>query len=126
MIPGADRDSTPWWEALARHELVQQRCDGCGRWRWPPRAMCGECGSFAWSWQPVSGDGTVVSHIRTHHSFLPGIEAPYSTVFVALAEQDDVVLVGFWVGEEEPATGQAVRATFVARDDETLLGWVPA
>lgn len=123
MIPGADRDSTPWWEALARHELVHQRCDDCGRWRWPPRAMCGDCASFAWSWQPVSGDGTVVSHIRTHHSFLPGIEAPYSTVFVALAEQDDVVLVGFWQGEAEPAVGQAVRARFVERDGETLLGW---
>lgn len=123
MIPGADRDSTPWWEALARHELVHQRCDDCGRWRWPPRAMCGECASFAWSWQPVSGDGAVVSHIRTHHSFLPGIEAPYTTVFVALAEQEDVVLVGFWRGESEPSIGEAVRVELVEREGETLLGW---
>ena len=45
--------------------------------------MCGECGSFSWSWQPVSGRARVVSHIRTYHSFLPGLEAPYTTVFVA-------------------------------------------
>ena len=57
MIPGVDRDSQAWWDALARHELVHQRCDTCGRWRWPPRAMCGECGSFEWSWQPVCGRG---------------------------------------------------------------------
>ena len=125
MIPGADRDSTPWWEALARRELVQQRCDDCGRWRWPPRAMCGECASLAWSWQPVSGQGKVVSHIRTHHSFLPGIEAPYTTVLVALAEQEDVVLVGFWGGDAEPAIGDAVQAAFVERDGEVLLGWAP-
>lgn len=124
MIPGIDRDSQPWWEALARHELVHQRCDDCGRWRWPPRDMCGECGSFAWSWQPVSGDGVVVSHIRTHHSFLPGLEAPYTTVFVAIAEQDDVVIPAFWRGAAEPTIGQPVRATFVeTADGDTLLGW---
>ena len=41
---GRDRDSAEWWEALRRHELVIQRCDDCGAWRWPPRAICGECG----------------------------------------------------------------------------------
>jgi len=124
VIPGIDRDSRPWWEALARHEHVHQRCDGCGRWRWPPRSICGACGSFAWSWQPVSGRGVVVSHIRTHHSFLPGIEAPYTTVFVALEEQEDVVLPSFWLGDTEPGIGQSVTAAFVDQDDgDTLLGW---
>ena len=123
MIPGIDRDSRPWWEALARGEHVHQRCSTCARWRWPARAMCGECGSFDWSWEPVSGEGVVVSHIKTHHSFLPGIEAPYSTVFVALAEQDDVVMPGFWCGDADPEVGQAVTHQFVVRDDDTLLGW---
>ena len=127
MIPGVDRDSRPWWDALARHELVHQRCDDCGRWRWPPRAICGECGCFGWSWQPVSGGGVVVSHIRTHHSFLQDIEAPYTTVFVALDEQEDVVLPSFWLGDAEPAVGQRVTAAFVDQDDgDTLLGWHPA
>jgi uncharacterized OB-fold protein len=86
--------------------------------------MCGECHSHEWSWQPVSGDGVVVSHIKTHHSFLPGIEAPYSTVFVAVAEQDDLVLPGFWSGDGDPVVGQAVTAQFVDQEDgDTLLGW---
>ena len=124
MIPGVDRDSRPWWEALARHEHVHQRCSSCSRWRWPARAMCGACGSFEWSWEPVSGRGTVVSHIRTHHSFLPGIEAPYSTVFVSLEEQADLVLVGFWSGDGEPTTGQPVEHVYVDQEDgDTLLGW---
>lgn len=81
--------------------------------------MCGECGSFRWSWQPVSGRGTVVSHIRTHHSFLPGLEAPYMTVFVALAEQDDIVMPGFWRGQGEPSVGQEVAARLA----EGLIAW---
>ena len=126
MIPGADRDSTPWWEAVARHELLQQRCHDCGRWRWPPRAICGECGSFAWSWLPASGEGTVLAWIRTRHGFLPGLEAPYVTVQVALAEQDDITMIGSWESAAEPTIGQRVRAVFVSRSGETTVGWSSA
>jgi uncharacterized OB-fold protein len=131
MVPYADRDSAPWWAALARHELVHQRCDACGRWRWPPRVMCGDCGSFEWSWQPVSGAGEVVSWITTHHAFLPGFRAPYHTVFVRIAESDDIVMPGTWFGDGPPHTGMPVRAHFddVEQSDNsrvTLLGWEPA
>ena len=130
LVPYADRDSAPWWDALARHELVHQRCDACGRWRWPPRAMCGDCGSFEWSWQPVSGDGEVVSWITTHHAFLPGFHAPYHTVFVRIAESDDIVMPGTWFGDGPPHTGLAVRAHFDDIEQAegarvTLLGWEP-
>jgi uncharacterized protein len=135
LLPYADRDSAPWWKALSQHELVQQRCDNCGRWRWPPRAMCGECASFEWSWQPIVDTGTIVSHIRTHHAFLPGFEAPYNTVFVRLhlaegADQDDIVMPGTWFGDVEPVTGMAVKAHFdditpAEGDRVTLLGWEP-
>jgi uncharacterized OB-fold protein len=130
VVPYPDRDSAPWWDALARHELIQQRCDSCGRWRWPPRAMCGDCGSFDWSWQPFAGHGTVHSWITTHHAFLPGFAAPYHTVFVQLDEQDDIVMPGTWFGDDLPRTGMAVQAHFddIDQDDGrvTLLGWRPA
>jgi uncharacterized OB-fold protein len=136
LVPFPDRDSAPWWAALARHELTQQRCGNCGRWRWPPRAMCGECGSFDWSWEPITDRGTVVSWITTHHAFLPGFQAPYHTVFVRLeltegSDQDDVVMPGTWFGDEPPAVGMTVQAHFddipVAGDEPvTLLGWEPA
>ena len=124
VVPYPDRDSAPWWEALARHELVQQRCDDCGRWRWPARAICGECGSFGWSWQPIAGTGTVIGHTRTHHAFLPGFEAPYWNVLVALDEQDDLTLIGTWHGDGDPAIGMPVRAWFDdLTDGVTLLRW---
>ena len=123
MIAGADRDSEPWWESLARHELVQQRCGGCGTWRWPPRARCGRCGSAEWSWEAVSGRATVASWIVNHHTFLAGLEAPYTVVLVRLEEQDDILIPGAWLGGDEPVMDQTVHAEFVERDGETLLGW---
>ena len=79
---------------------VQQQCSDCGTWRWPPRALCGRCGSLEWSWQPVLRPGTVVSWITTHHAFLPGFEAAVSHRFRAAGsgrgvdEQDDIVMPG--------------------------------
>lgn len=131
MVPYPDRDSAPWWAAVARHEMVHQRCDDCSTWRWPPRAMCSECGSFTWSWQRVSDRGTVVSHIRTHHAFLPGFTAPYDTVFVSIDEQADIVMPGTWHSDEAPQVGMRVRVHYddiVTDGDEpvALAGWVPA
>ncbi|HEX7097197.1 MAG TPA: zinc ribbon domain-containing protein [Acidimicrobiales bacterium] len=130
VVPFADRDSAPWWEALSRHELVLQRCDSCGRWRWPARIMCGECGSFDWSWQQPPDTGEIASWITTHHAFLPGFEAPYHTVFVRLDVQDDIVMPGSWFADMAPAIGMAVRVHFddIERPGEqrvTLLGWEP-
>ena len=131
VVPYPDRDSKPWWDCVARHELVQQRCDECAAWRWPPRAMCSACGSFAWSWQPVAGAGTVVSCIRTHHAFLPGFDAPYHTVFVSIDEQADIVMPGSWHATTAPVVGMRVRVFFddiVVPDGDpvTLVGWRPA
>jgi len=92
--------------------------------------MCGDCGSFDWSWQPVSGNGEVVSWITTHHAFLPGFEAPYHTVFVRIDESSDIVMPGTWFGAGPPHTGMLVRAHFDDIEPEggervTLLGWQP-
>lgn len=140
VVPFADRDSAPWWAALAEHRLVQQRCSDCGRWRWPPRAICGACGALAWSWEPIAETGEVVSWITTHHGFLPGFDAPYHTVFVRLdlsadTTQDDLVMPGSWHSATTPAIGMAVRARFddidsvINHDNDddrvSLVGWAP-
>ena len=130
VVPFADRDSKPWWQSIARHEFVQQRCSQCGVWRWPPREMCGECASFEWSWQPVSGRGTVVSFIRTHHFFLPNMSEPFFTVFVSLDEQADIVMPGSWHHPDPPAIDMPVQVFYddIATDDGNvaLVGWQPA
>ena len=126
--PGLDRDSEPFWSALHAGELRLQRCTRCEILRWPPRAMCNRCFHFDAVWQRVSGRGVLVSWIRTHQVFAPVYSAkvPYIVIQVALAEQDDVMMIGGWQSDRDPVTGEVVEARFTVADgDEHLLDWAP-
>ena len=131
--PQRDRDSQPWWEALARHELSLQRCDACGAWRWPPRALCNRCGSFEASWRATGGRGTVASWIVSHHPFSNAFSTPYAVVTIRLDEQSDLLLPGaFSAPPDRLRVGLAVRVDFEdlsadASDAEAaaLLTWHP-
>jgi len=127
-IPHPDRDSQPWWDALARHEFVVPRCTQCGTWRWPPRAICNRCGSFDAEWAAVSGRGTVTGWIVNHHAFSADVASPYAVILVRLDEQDDCKLVGSFAGAiGELHAGLPVRAVFDdVTEGVTLLSWEPA
>jgi hypothetical protein len=78
----------------------------------------------------VSGRGTVLTWVVTHHTFLPAFadRVPYAVVLVRLAEQVDLVMYGNTVGlkpsEIEPDL--PVRASFHDVDpDLTLVYWQP-
>ncbi len=126
-LPHPDRDSAPWWAALARHEVLVQRCTGCRAWRFPPRAICNRCGSFDHEWEPVTGAGTVASWIVNHHAFSADFTPPYAVVTVRLDDQDDLLVIGSFAGViDELATGLAVHAVFDdVGDGVTLLSWSP-
>ena len=111
-LPHPDRDSRPWWDLLARHELLLQQCATCGAWRWAP----------------LSGRGTVASWIVNHHAFSTDFPSPYAVVLVRLAEQDDCKLIGSFAGAiESLRPGLEVRAAFDDVDaGVTLLRWEPA
>jgi uncharacterized OB-fold protein len=135
--PIPDRDSAPWWEAVRRHELLLQKCLGCGVLRFPPRAICNACQGRAAAWVPASGTGTVQSWIVSHHVFggFMATEVPYVVALVRLDEGDDLLMYGNVVttgdrGEitaVDPAAvtaGMRVRAVFADIDDEcTLVQW---
>jgi hypothetical protein len=125
-LPQPDRDSAPYWEGVAAGEIRLQRCSDCGAWRWPARAICNRCRSFAAQWMKASGLGTVVSWIRTHQVFIRNFadEVPYVTVEVQLDEQDDIRLIGRLVEPGiEPEIGMRVRAEFTS--DPALVVWRP-
>jgi uncharacterized OB-fold protein len=129
VVPGADRDSTPWWAALGRHELTLQRCDGCDAARWPPRAICNRCGSLDWRWAEASGRGTVASWIVNHHSFGSGAggsgaggrEAPYVVLLVRLDDQDDILIPGAWAGLRDGSDLRVGLPVTVGFDDAAAL-----
>ena len=111
--PAVERDSAPFWAALARHELVAGRCADCGRWRWPLRAICGACGSLEWSVEPVSGRASVASFVVNRHGFGGAFPLPSTVVLARLAEQDDLLVPGGWAGEPD-GTGLAIGAPLEA------------
>ena len=80
--------SVPFWEAAQIGELHLQKCDGCGRFIWYPRAMCSSCGSMSLTWTNTSGTGTVYAMSIHHRAPRPDLEQflPYAILLVDLDE----------------------------------------
>jgi uncharacterized OB-fold protein len=80
--------SAGFWKAAKRHELVVQRCGGCGVRRHYPQMLCPACQSAEWDWTPVSGRGTIYSFTVTHQAFHPAFadRVPYVVATIELEE----------------------------------------
>jgi uncharacterized OB-fold protein len=139
VLPDLDgEDSAEFWAGCRRGELLVQACDGCGRWRFPPRPMCPTCQSIAVHWVPTSGRATIWSFVVAHPPLLPAYAelAPYNVIVVALDEDRTVRMVGNLVtgadgpiNEVDPATirvGEPVRVVFAPVEDVVLPRWVRA
>jgi uncharacterized OB-fold protein len=89
-----DRDTAPYWAALAEGRLELQHCTECGRWTWPARPICSGCQGEKMVWEPVSGEGTVHSWIVTHQVYSRNFVdlVPYTIALVRLDEQDDILI----------------------------------
>jgi uncharacterized protein len=87
-LPQVTPEMKPFWDAARRHELVLQRCAGCGTHRFPARDICSRCLSRDAAWAPVSGRGTVFSWAIMHQVYHPGFaaEVPYAVVVIDLDE----------------------------------------
>jgi len=113
----------PFWDAARRHELVVQRCAGCGLHRFPARDICSRCLSRSTDWAPVTGRGTVFSWTVMHQVYHPGFadEVPYAVVVVELEEGARLVsnLVGCPIGDI--VAGLPVEVTFEDVTPEVTL-----
>lgn len=87
-LPVPTEDTTPYWEACRKHELMMQRCKQCGHFRFPPSVVCPKCISVEADWEKLSGKGEIYTFIivhRTYHlAFAPDI--PYNVAIVKLNE----------------------------------------
>ena len=131
-----DADAAEFWAGCARGELLVQTCKSCGLRRVPPRPMCPRCRSLEFSWEPVSGRGTIWSFIVPHPPLLPAYQAlaHYNVIVVALEEDPTLRFVGNLVtgpdgeiNEIDPATiniGEPVRVVFQRVEDVVLPRWM--
>jgi len=81
-----------FWAGAARHELLIPVCDTCGRFRWYPVAHCLWCDGEPYTWERVSGRGTLFSWVVVTHAFLPHFAdlVPMVPALVALDEDPSV------------------------------------
>ncbi len=128
-IPAITREMKPFFDAAKRHELVVQRCSGCGVYRFPAREFCSECLSYKAEWAKMSGEGVIFSFNIMHQVYDPGFadEVPYAVVVVQLKEGARFLsnLVG--VKPHDVRIGMPVRVVFEDVSDEvTLPKFAPA
>ena len=125
-VPVPDRDSAPYWGALAEGRLELQHCRECGHWTWPARAICSGCHGENVVWEPVKGTGEVYSWVITHQIYAPDFVdlVPYTVVLVRLDEQDDILIPGRLLSDVEVKQGLRVRAAPERVTDEVgQLHW---
>lgn len=121
IVPENDSEWKTYFQAVRRHRLVMRKCAACGLMRYPPTHACPWCTALEWTWQEVSGKGTIHSYEIVVHAIQPGFRdwAPYPVVLVELDEQR---------GQPTPDEGLRMIANLVRpdftpeRDENVAIG----
>lgn len=137
IVPENDTEFLGYYEAARQHRLVMKTCSACNLMRFPPGSACPWCMDLAWTWQEVSGKGTIYSYEIIVHAIQSGFRdiAPYPVVVVELDEQrgipteyDGLRLVANLVrdqfqpeAEENVAIGKRVEVVFQQLNDDVTL-----
>jgi len=89
VVPDNDSEFGGYFEAAREHRLVVKKCLACGLLRFPPGSGCPWCTSLDWTWQQVSGKGSIYSYEIIAHAIQPGFRdfTPYPVIIVELDEQ---------------------------------------
>ncbi|MGW6025851.1 bifunctional MaoC family dehydratase N-terminal/OB-fold nucleic acid binding domain-containing protein [Streptomyces sp. NPDC055099] len=119
--PVINRDNAGFWEGVARHQLLIQRCGGCRTLRFPWLPGCNACGSLVWDTVEASGEGTVYSYVVMHHPPFPAFDPPYAVGLIDLAEGVRMVSNVVGVPSDKVRIGQPVRLEFQRLDAELKL-----
>ncbi|WP_344565660.1 Zn-ribbon domain-containing OB-fold protein [Streptomyces axinellae] len=119
--PVVNRDNAGFWEGVARHKLLFQRCDACATPRFPWLPGCHACGSGAWTAIESAGHGTVYSYVVMHHPAFPAFEPPYAVALVELGEGVRLVSNITGVPCEKVRIGMPVELEFLRVDEDLEL-----
>lgn len=109
IVPDNDSEWREYFQAARQHRLVIRKCAACSLLRYPPTRACPWCTSPEWTWQEVSGKGTIYSYEIVVQAIQPGFRdwTPYPVVLVELDEQR---------GQPTPDEGLRVIANLVRPD----------
>jgi uncharacterized OB-fold protein len=114
--PLPDELTQPFWEGVARHELVLQRCSTCGHFVHPPFPECTGCRSNQLAFEAVSGKGTIFERSIVEAPVVVGYEddVPYACLLVELDEQPGLLIAGNLIDASpyEAQIGRRVQVVF--------------
>lgn len=128
-LPAITEQNREYWESAKAHRLMLQRCQACGRFRFPITAFCPNCLSDQTEWTPVSGRGTVYSFIIMHQVFDQRFkdDVPYNVTAVELEEGPRLYTNLVEIANEEITVGAPVTVVYDDVTDEiTLVKFRPA
>ena len=119
--PVVNRDNAGFWEGVAAHRLLIQRCGDCAALRFPWLPGCADCGSPEWDTVEASGSGTVYSYVVMHHPSFPAFDPPYAVGLIELAEGVRMISNVVGVPYDKVRIGMPVRLEFLRVDEELEL-----
>ncbi|MFE7707150.1 bifunctional MaoC family dehydratase N-terminal/OB-fold nucleic acid binding domain-containing protein [Streptomyces sp. NPDC057486] len=124
--PVINRDNAGFWQGVAEHRLLIQRCRECETLRFPWLPGCNACGCQEWDTVEASGEGTVFSHVVMHHPPFPAFSAsdvagPYAVALIELVEGVRMVSNVVGVPCDKVRTGMSVKLEFLRTDPELEL-----
>jgi uncharacterized OB-fold protein len=112
-LPVRDAENAPYYDALQRHQMRLQRCAN-GHFRYPVNPVCPDCLSPEFTWEPVSGQGTIYSFVVVHQLYDPGFkeDLPYNVAVVELEEGPRLVTNVTGCRNEDVCVGMPVRVRY--------------
>ncbi|MGV4981762.1 bifunctional MaoC family dehydratase N-terminal/OB-fold nucleic acid binding domain-containing protein [Streptomyces sp. NRAIS4] len=115
--PVVNRDNAGFWQGVAEHRLLIQRCTDCGTLRHPWLPGCNACGCLDWDTVEAIGEGTVHSYVVMHHPPFPAFDPPYAVGLVELTEGVRMVSNVTGVPYDKVRIGLPVRVEFRTYED---------
>lgn len=102
----------PFWDYVQQREFRLQRCDDCGKFRYPPSPVCDGCLSDRATWTEIGGEGRLLSWVVFHRQYFPELPVPYTTCAVELDEGPIVIANLLHAGDRDLALDLRVRIVF--------------
>ena len=115
--PIPDEVDKPFYDAANDDKLVIQFCEGCGRWQFPPGAVCGGCGSAErLEWREIAGRGTIYSYGVVYDTPIASLQAdqPYNVAVISLDQAPEINMLSQLPGSKpgDVQIGRGVRVVF--------------
>lgn len=123
-----DPQTSAYWEAAERGELVLPYCLDCQAFYWYPRGFCPRCGGARIDWRQSAGRGHIYSHtIVRRAGGIWAAHAPFVLAYVVLDEGVTVQANIVDCTEEQLVVDARVEARFERQgsDEAPALRFVP-